>query len=723
MSKLDPRLRFLQQQPQETLPRFEVAGRFGLLSTDTLEPRVEVLLQYLGDSANLSRYDFRLETQIGRVIVGSVPFSRLSELEALTDVLRIEAAQPIQPTLDVSLSESRITPLHQATPAIRGAGVVVGVIDSGIDYTHPAFRRTDGTSRILAIWDQNLQPGASEAAPKGPLYNSGVEYVKADIDKALASRNPLALVRHQDRNDQGNHGTHVVGIAAGNGRPSNQYVGVAPEADIIFVATAWTDAAILSGASYIFDKATELNRPVVINMSLGGHSGPHDGTSNFETGLDQLLGRPGRSLVISAGNEGADGIHATGIIRGNSQETLRLNVPQRDSQFNYIELWYSGAAKVSISITPPGGTASPAIPADTSEQQIQLSNGNLAWVANTQNPINLDYQILVIQERGSAQFIQAGAWTVTLRNTSTVEARFHTWVVSSGSSSEDPPTYASAQRQGTVGTPGTSKGAITVGSYVTKLGGSSPTQGQISVFSSTGPTRDGRLKPEISGPGEVIVAPQPNSRYEAKQGTSMSSPHVAGVVALMLQRNRSLTQSQIREVLTRTARKDSATDAVPNQIWGFGKLDAKAAVDAVAPPRLTPVPVYEFHASNSQGQYRFFYSRNANPMAGWVRSGRQFLAFAEQPDSSVVPIYRFSASGPWRFQYSRSITPSSPGWHNDGIAFYAYAGEGQGRRAVYQFSPENPSAQNPWRFRYSAEQRVPDAGWRNDGIAFYIPTA
>jgi subtilisin family serine protease len=722
MSKLDPRLSFLQQQPEEALPRLEATGRFGILSTNTPEPRVEVLLQYLGDSANLSRYDFLVETQIGRIIVGTVPFSRLRELEALADVVRIEAAQPIQPTLDVSLPEARVTPLHRANPAVRGAGVIVGVIDSGIDYSHPAFRRADGTSRILAIWDQNLQAGAGEATPKGPLYNSGVEYVKADIDRALASGNPFALVRHRDRNDQGNHGTHVAGIAAGNGRPDNRYVGVAPEADLIIVATAWTDAAILTGASYIFDKATELNRPAVINLSLGGHSGPHDGTSNFETGFDQLLGRPGRAIVVSAGNEGADGIHATGIVRANGQETLRLNVPQRDSQYNYLEFWYSGGAKLSITVTPPGGTASAAVPADTSEQQIQLPNGNLVWIANTKNPINQDYQILLIQERGGAQFIQAGTWTVTLRNTSTVEARFHSWVVSSGSPNEPSPTYASAQRQGTVGTPGTSKGVITVGSYVSKLGGSSPTQGQISVFSSAGPTRDGRLKPELSAPGELIVAPQPNSQYQAKQGTSMSSPHVAGLVALMLQRNRSLTQPQVRDVLTQTARKDSATDAVPNQIWGFGKLDAKAAVDAVAPPQLTPVPVYEFHTSNAQGQYRFFYSRNPNSSSGWVRSGRQFLAFAEQPDSSVVPIYRFSATGPWRFQYSRSMTASSPGWHNDGIAFYAFASEGQGRRPVYQFSPENPSAQNPWRFRYSVDQRVADAGWRNDGIAFHIPT-
>lgn len=721
MSKLGPRLKFLQQQPSNVLPQLEATGRFGIRSTDTPVPRVEVLMQYTGDAANLSRYDFELQTQIGRVIVGTVPLSRLPELEALTDVVRIEAAQPIQPTLDISLPESRVTPLHTGNPAIKGAGAIVGVIDTGIDYTHPAFRRPDGTSRILAIWDQNLQPLQNEANPKGSLYNYGVEYNKADIDKALASSNPFAIVRHQDRSSMGNHGTHVTGIAAGNGRPGNTYVGVAPEADMIVVATQWTDASILTGASYIFDKATELNRPVVINMSLGGHSGPHDGTSTFDTGLDQLLGRSGRAIVVSAGNEGSDNIYVTGSVRGGGQATIRLNVPQRDLQDNYVEIWYSGAAKVGITVTPPNGTASAVILADTNDfRTLDFANGNRVWVINTKNPINQDYQILLVQQRGTAQSIQAGAWTLTLRNTSSVDTRFDAWIVTGGN--EVFPTFEGAQRQGTVGTPGTGKGVITVGSYVTKLGGSSTTQGQISVFSSAGPTRDGRLKPEISGPGEIIVAPQPNNQYQAKQGTSMSSPHIAGLVALMFQRNRSLTQTQIKDILTKTARKDAATGAVPNQVWGYGKMDAKATVDAVAAPQSISVPIYEFHASNAQGQYRFFYSRNPNPTDGWVRSGRQFPAFAEQADGTV-PVYRFSASSPWRFRYSRSITAGGEGWHNDGIAFYAYPSDGQGRRPVYQYSPENPSPQNPWRFRYTVETKVADPGWRNDGIAFYIPNA
>ncbi len=719
MSKLGSRLKFLQQQPESVLPQVAALRQFVSLSTDTPTPTVEVLMQYTGDATNLSRYGFELQTQIGRVVVGTVPLARLPELEALTDVLRVEAATPIQPTLDVSLPESRVTPLHTGSPAIKGAGAIVGVIDTGIDYTHPAFRKPDGTTRILAIWDQNLQPVSGEANPKGPLYNYGVEYNKADIDKALASSNPFAIVRHRDRSSMGNHGTHVTGIAAGNGRPGNTYVGVAPEADMIVVATQWTDASILTGASYIFDKATELNRPVVINMSLGGHSGPHDGTSTFDTGLDQMLGRSGRAIVVSAGNEGSDNIYVTGSVRGGGQATIRLNVPQRDLQDNYVEIWYSGAAKVGITVTPPNGTPSAVILADTNDfRTLDFANGNRVWVINTKNPINQDYQILLVQQRGTAQSIQAGAWTLTLRNTSSVDTRFDAWIVTGGN--EVFPTFEGAQWQGTVGTPGTGKGVITVGSYVTKLGGSSTTQGQISVFSSAGPTRDGRLKPEISGPGEIIVAPQPNNQYQAKQGTSMSSPHIAGLVALMFQRNRSLTQTQIKDILTKTARKDAATGAVPNQIWGYGKMDAKATVDAVALPQSISVPIYEFHASNAQGQYRFFYSRNPNPTDGWVRSGRQFPAFAEQADGTV-PVYRFSASSPWRFRYSRSIAAGGEGWHNDGIAFYAYPSDGQGRRAVYQHSPENPSPQNPWRFRYTVESKVADPGWHKDGIAFYIP--
>lgn len=174
--KLAPNVRMqLNQVPARENPQVEI--------TDTPTPTVEVLMQYTGDATNLSRYGFELQTQIGWVVVGTVPLARLPELEALTDVLRVEAATPIQPTLDISLPESRVTPLHTGSPTIKGAGAIVGVIDTGIDYTHPAFRKPDGTSRILAIWDQNLQPVSGEANPKGPLYNYGVEY------------NPLAMWR------------------------------------------------------------------------------------------------------------------------------------------------------------------------------------------------------------------------------------------------------------------------------------------------------------------------------------------------------------------------------------------------------------------------------------------------------------------------------------------------------------------------------------------------
>ncbi|WP_225931154.1 S8 family serine peptidase [Leptolyngbya sp. 7M] len=257
--------------------------------------------------------------------------------------------------------------------------------------------------------------------------------------------------------------------------------------------------------------------------------------------------------------------------------------------------------------------------------------------------------------------------------------------------------------------------------YATHLGisvGAIDFYGRIATFSNRAGF-DSRMQ-HVVAPGVGVWSTMPTNFskwYDTMNGTSMAAPHVAGVIALMLQRNRSLTQSQILDYLTKTARRDSFTGASPNATWGYGKLDAKAAVDLVTPPQLKVVSLYEYHAQDPAGRWRFFYSRAANVMDGWTRSGREFLVIGEKAEDAI-PVYRFSADTPWRFQYSRSINAGGDGWHNDGIAFYAYANAAFNRRPIYQYS-----APNPWRFRYSPEASLPDPGWRNDGVAFYIPTS
>jgi subtilisin family serine protease len=480
--------------------------------------------------------------------------------------------------------------------------VIVGIIDSGVDYTHEAFRRNDGTSRILAIWDQGLTPQGAESNPANFTY--GVEYQKTAIDNALAAANPLTVVRHQDLQIPGDgfHGTHVAGIAAGDGsapsrsQPAFTFVGAAPEADIVVVANTRGRAAgerglgdsadTLDAVRYLFDLAAGLGRPVVINQSQGDNLGPHDGTSLLERGIDNLLGGQGRAMVKSAGNEGARNRHASGTITAGGSQTVQFAVPANQTFPVTVDLWYRSPDRLNLSVTPPGGAAAgPVSPGTTTTPPLSLPNGNQVFVDSDLNdPGNGDNRIFVVISRGTANLVQSGTWSFMLQGMTATLGRWDAWIQRDSTSQFLSPFVNPAR---TISVPGTGMEIITAASYVTRGAG----VGSISSFSSLGPTRDGRQAPTVAAPGQVLMAPQPAStgdNYGPMQGTSMASPMVTGTVALLLQKNPNLIQAQIRDCLTRTARSDAFTATTPNNAWGAGKLDASAAFGCVTPAGVEP---------------------------------------------------------------------------------------------------------------------------------------
>jgi subtilisin family serine protease len=562
------------------------------------------LLQFVGDLASIEAAGFRTRSVAGDVATGEVDLAKLSTIEANPNVVRLEASRVLHRDLNLALPEIRANAVHVGPPGNRGTGVIVGLIDSGIDYQHAAFRRNDGTTRILAIWDQGLAPGPGERNPTGFAY--GVEYDQADVNAALAAANPLTVVRHQDLPQAAFHGTHVAGIAAGDGsapgqgQPANTFIGVAPEADIVVVANTRGRAAnerglgdsadTLDAVRYIFDVAARLRRPVVINQSQGDNVGPHDGTSILERGIDNLLGGPGRAMVKSAGNEGNLNCHASGTVLPGAANTPSFNMPANRVTPVTIDVWYGAADRFAFSVTPPGGVASAVVnPANTTT--INLPNGNRLFVDSDLNdPGNGDNRIFIVIEPGTQPTVQAGTWTITLQGTTVVGGQWDAWIQRGGAIQTRPQFLAPFVNPArTISIPGTGRQMITAAAYVTNAAG----VGSRSTFSSLGPTRDGRQAPTIAAPGEDIMAPQPAATgdpYGLKAGTSMASPMVAGTIALLLERNPGLTQPQIRDCLTNTARSDGFTGTVPNNAWGAGKLDTLAAFQCAAPPRLTIRP-------------------------------------------------------------------------------------------------------------------------------------
>ncbi len=596
---LDSRLKFLREaassRPQ--LESLEGTGRFGVSIESETETLVRVLVQASepADEQALANAGLRITSRGGDVYAGEISLTNLEKLDQLDGVVLVESSRPMSAELDASLPEIRANLVHTGPPGRRGAGVIVGVIDSGIDWRHQSFRNALGQTRILRIWDQNLTPQTGESSPAP--FGYGVEYNQTRINNALANANPLSIVRHMD--DSIGHGTHVAGIAAGDGsigggttttstQAAFTFVGVAPEADLIVVANRVTTEALGDSAStldaiqYIFNVAQSLGRPCVINLSQGDNLGPHDGTSLLERGIDNLLGGQGRAMVKSAGNAADAGIHASGTIgSAGASVNLTLQFPAGANPSDTVDIWYAGADRFSVRITPPGGAASATVAAGNSAT-LNFANGNRVFVDSVVNhPNNGDNRIYLQFQNGTAGSIQSGTWTIRLTGVTVVNGGFHAWI----ERGNVVPQFTGALRNDavTISVPGTAREVITAASYITKGSG----VGSLSTFSSRGPTRDGRAAPTIAAPGQAIVSARVNAsgnqQYLSMSGTSMAAPHVTGVIALMFQANPNLTQPAIINCLTANARSDAFTGAVPNTNWGSGKINAQAAVNCAAP--------------------------------------------------------------------------------------------------------------------------------------------
>ena len=595
---LDSRLKFLTSRAEEgpaELVGLESTGRFALTTEGMRTPRVRVLLQIAtghtaDDLRELSQHTgLTVLVRAGDIIGGEIGIDRLVELDELEAVGYVEASRPTLPELDAAIPETKADKVHTGPPGLRGAGVIVGVIDSGIDWRHGCFQDPTGKTRILRIWDQNLTPAAGESSPAP--FGHGVEYDRSAIDGALRAPNPLSMVRHMD--DEMGHGTHVAGIAAGdgssagNGKPAFTFVGIAPEADLVIVANRVTTEAMgdsmgtLEAVGYIFKVAEALGRPAVVNISQGDNLGPHDGSSLLERGIDNLLNAPGRALVKSAGNAANAGVHATGQVAEGGSDVVQFLIPVNDITPDTLDIWYPAADRLSLRITPPSGTASAEVAPGTTVTDLNLSGGNKAFVDSVvHHPQNGDNRIYVQLSRGSQTAIRPGTWSLTLiGRTVTDSGRWHAWV----ERGQTVPQFIGSHSNDeiTISVPGTSRKVVTAASYITKGAG----RGNLSTFSSRGPTRDGRNAPTLAAPGQAItsalVGAAGTSQYQPMSGTSMAAPHLSGVCALLLQSSPTLTQDDLVLLLTSSARLDSFTGGAPNNAWGAGKVDAAAAVNSV----------------------------------------------------------------------------------------------------------------------------------------------
>lgn len=586
---------YLQSQYEPSPPE---NGRFNVVIHHTLED-----IKELGVPIN-SRYRGFATATVNR--------EQLLSLGSTDGVILIEKGGYFFLNLDNSLREMGVQMLHRGENLpypITGKNVLLGFVDTGIDFFHPDFRSPGDPekSRILSIWDMSLQPEGNESHPVG--FHYGVEYRREHLEADLR----LGIQTNVRSRDFSGHGTQVAGIAAGNGaRSSGRLTGVAPDAEIIAVKfpPVATVAEIIDGMNYIFSIAEEKGMPAVINLSIGTHAGAHDGTHVLEQAIDQHVEWGNRSVVVAAGNSGDRNIHYGQLVQRGTYAEFEMIVPQYTVQNEHLIitfLWYEGSANAELSIRTPGGSE---YRAKTGENSMFHSEEGLIEIIAplTINPRGA--RLFAVFVEGDTHVAPApGRWRIRFTPLTGKEVtKMNSWVVFS--SIDDVHLDPSTFRRHTVTIPGTAEGAITVGAYSSRTTWSdssgsewlltSVTRGSIASFSSGGPTRDGRLKPDVTAPGFVVAAPKSKDApvsmpftysipgYSISAGTSMSAPHVAGLVALLYQANPSLDTEQLREVIVRGAKQDTQTAVVPNTTWGYGKADGYFPVRTAMRYQTTP---------------------------------------------------------------------------------------------------------------------------------------
>jgi minor extracellular serine protease Vpr len=569
--------------------------------------------------------------QFGTILDGqadaSVPLSAFKSLLADPDAAWIEPGAPCKPMLDYSIPAIGVDKIRAGIDGMvyTGKGVIVGIYDTGIDWLHRDFINPDGTSRILYLWDQT-----DDGGPHPFEFEYGTEYVRSQINDELDGHTAGVVLSK----DLKGHGTHVAGIACGNGRasgngmPSGRYVGVAPEADLIvvkggdeiFVTSKWIE----DGINYVFLKAESLQKPSVVNLSVGveTHEGPHDGTSAFEQSIDRMLEEGGRAVVVAAGNYGEAAIHFKGEFTSSAGDdstmvSFRIGA-NRVSQVDFvpINVWYWPSADFSVSVVSPGHqTFGPVAYGfskrwDSTEGTIEINNASAG-----QNSINGDMNLNI--QVSDYHFINtifdnlaSGIWQLVFKGRPYIgkQSPFEGWLCYTTTDAE---IIDGADFSSLIVEPGHARQCITVGSYVSRAewpslwsnpwGPGGLTVGELSSISSPGPSRPNSMhsesgnKPELVAPGEYVLSAfsqytsesnrptdffiASDSVHCAMKGTSMAAPHVTGTIALLFQANPNLHALDIKNILISSAQKvPEMGGKYWDNRWGFGSLDAYSAL-------------------------------------------------------------------------------------------------------------------------------------------------
>ncbi|WP_024346446.1 S8 family peptidase [Lacrimispora indolis] len=471
--------------------------------------------------------------------------------------------------------------------SLWGQGVIIGIIDTGIDYRHPAFMNNDKTSRIISIWDQTIQDGTP---PRGFTY--GTEYTKSAINDALHYEDPLTVV---PTTDTIGHGTAIASIAAGTPSREPAFSGIVPSAELAVVKLkeakanlkmifsvpedklCYQESDIVLGIRYLTGISQRLKRPIVICIALGSSQGSHDGRGVLSTYLESLVQQPDLGVSISAGNEGNSSRHYFNQTLSTPYfNDFQLNIAGVDRQFS-MELWVHIPGRVSIEISAPNREMIPFVSPSFDECQkfVFQHSQSIVWVNNMAFERESGDQLILLRFENPLP----GTWYFRVQSTENEPFSYDSWLPS-GDLISNGTFFLNPNPDTTITSPGNSRRTLTVTAYNQQTS-------NILDESGRGYTRSGLVKPDIAAPGYQIPCAIPENQYGTLTGTGASAAIAAGAAAIIFEWTQGkgnltyISGEQVTRMLIRGAQRNAAYH-YPNNIWGFGQLDVYRLLQRVS---------------------------------------------------------------------------------------------------------------------------------------------
>ena len=542
----------------------------------------ELIVRYNGSLESLRDEGIRVDELAAGYAVLVVPESRIEQVSAMEQIVYIEKPKRLFFASNMARAASCLSTIQTSIGAgaggagtggagagvisslesgLTGKGVLVAVIDSGIDYYHPDFRNPDGTTRIGLLADQDRDR----------------IYTREEINAALETGSRTSALALVPSTDPSGHGTAVAAIAAGNGREGNGvYRGVAYESELMVVklGTPLTDSfprttQLMKALDLVVRRAQDMNRPLAVNISFGNTYGSHDGTSLLETFINDMSGIGRNVIVAGTGNEGTGAGHRAGSLVMGQEENAQLSIAPYETGMG-VQLWKSYVDQFSIRLVTPSGEIIGPIDSRLGPQELRYGGTQILIYYGKPSPFSraqeVYFDFLPVRD-----YLDSGIWTFRLTPERIVTGRYDMWLPSRGIL--NPSTrFLRPVPETTLTIPSTASNVISVGAY-------DDSYRAYADFSGRGFTRQtGQVKPDLAAPGVDIVAARRGGGYEAVTGTSFAAPFVTGSAALLMQwgilqgNDPFLYGEKVKAYFTRGARHLPGYDVWPNERLGYGTL-------------------------------------------------------------------------------------------------------------------------------------------------------